>query len=351
MFRSVCVHTWLTFDEMRLSFCTHLLSVCTQYLKPLSVWHSLWHAAFKLHLKSKQHLSITVSNKSLCNCLTFIMSVHPRLDLAFLVVYVLSSPTNWLHNPKLSQETHSGCILIPGVNRLTSPCPLVIGSLRMDGNAGAIDCIRFCYVCLFVQLPSYSSFTPFPYRPVFPLWSLWLHFSPHPPVIWVLRLMLNFLLIKNILNKCPLKAAVNSTVWHRGSAWNLPLPVWFFCDCSSEFVLCPRSIFRVFSADRKRVETALENCNLPSGRVSNRKHWMSFLSVAVSLSPNPLPFVRLLLSLIAQLFHLLHPSISMSPLRSPRSLLSWHSRWLLLLLICLESYFLDACMTSHSELI
>uniref|UniRef100_A0A8D3BZY9 1-phosphatidylinositol 4,5-bisphosphate phosphodiesterase n=1 Tax=Scophthalmus maximus TaxID=52904 RepID=A0A8D3BZY9_SCOMX len=30
--------------------------------------------------------------------------------------------------------------------------------------------------------------------------------------------------------------------------------------------LCPRSIFRMFSADRKRVETALENCNLPSGR-------------------------------------------------------------------------------------
>ncbi|TMS12287.1 1-phosphatidylinositol 4,5-bisphosphate phosphodiesterase beta-1 [Larimichthys crocea] len=30
--------------------------------------------------------------------------------------------------------------------------------------------------------------------------------------------------------------------------------------------LCSRSIFRMFSADRKRVETALENCNLPSGR-------------------------------------------------------------------------------------
>uniref|UniRef100_A0A671TVZ7 1-phosphatidylinositol 4,5-bisphosphate phosphodiesterase n=1 Tax=Sparus aurata TaxID=8175 RepID=A0A671TVZ7_SPAAU len=30
--------------------------------------------------------------------------------------------------------------------------------------------------------------------------------------------------------------------------------------------LCPRSIFRMFSSDRKRVETALENCNLPSGR-------------------------------------------------------------------------------------
>ncbi|GLD72019.1 1-phosphatidylinositol 4,5-bisphosphate phosphodiesterase beta-1 isoform X1 [Lates japonicus] len=27
-----------------------------------------------------------------------------------------------------------------------------------------------------------------------------------------------------------------------------------------------KNIFRMFSADRKRVETALENCNLPSGR-------------------------------------------------------------------------------------
>uniref|UniRef100_A0A8D3CVY9 phosphoinositide phospholipase C n=1 Tax=Scophthalmus maximus TaxID=52904 RepID=A0A8D3CVY9_SCOMX len=34
--------------------------------------------------------------------------------------------------------------------------------------------------------------------------------------------------------------------------------------------LCPRSIFRMFSADRKRVETALENCNLPSGRVRHQ---------------------------------------------------------------------------------
>uniref|UniRef100_A0A6Q2ZES9 Phosphoinositide phospholipase C n=1 Tax=Esox lucius TaxID=8010 RepID=A0A6Q2ZES9_ESOLU len=32
--------------------------------------------------------------------------------------------------------------------------------------------------------------------------------------------------------------------------------------------LSNHSVFRMFSADRKRVETALENCNLPSGRVS-----------------------------------------------------------------------------------
>uniref|UniRef100_A0A8C9X8B9 Phosphoinositide phospholipase C n=1 Tax=Sander lucioperca TaxID=283035 RepID=A0A8C9X8B9_SANLU len=43
-----------------------------------------------------------------------------------------------------------------------------------------------------------------------------------------------------------------------------------FCDYSSGCVfLSPRSIFRMFSADRKRVETALENCNLPSGRFLN----------------------------------------------------------------------------------
>ncbi|KAI5102502.1 1-phosphatidylinositol 4,5-bisphosphate phosphodiesterase beta-1, partial [Silurus meridionalis] len=29
-----------------------------------------------------------------------------------------------------------------------------------------------------------------------------------------------------------------------------------------------KNIFRVFSTDRKRIETALESCNLPSGRVS-----------------------------------------------------------------------------------
>lgn len=35
-------------------------------------------------------------------------------------------------------------------------------------------------------------------------------------------------------------------------------------------LVCPCSIFRMFSADRKRVETALENCNLPSGRVRHQ---------------------------------------------------------------------------------
>ncbi|MED6241982.1 1-phosphatidylinositol 4,5-bisphosphate phosphodiesterase beta-1 [Ataeniobius toweri] len=32
-----------------------------------------------------------------------------------------------------------------------------------------------------------------------------------------------------------------------------------------------KNIFRMFSADRKRVETALENCNLPSGRIPHEK--------------------------------------------------------------------------------
>ncbi|MBN3311278.1 PLCB1 phosphodiesterase, partial [Amia calva] len=43
-----------------------------------------------------------------------------------------------------------------------------------------------------------------------------------------------------------------------------------------------KNIFRLFSADRKRVETALESCNLPSGRV--RIHYL--LSCTVTL-----PFV------------------------------------------------------------
>ncbi len=37
---------------------------------------------------------------------------------------------------------------------------------------------------------------------------------------------------------------------------------------SSDVSLSLCSIFRMFSTDRKRVETALESCNLPSGRVS-----------------------------------------------------------------------------------
>lgn len=48
--------------------------------------------------------------------------------------------------------------------------------------------------------------------------------------------------------------------------------VWFAVikvQCLSCFP--SRSIFRIFSADRKRVETALESCNLPSGRVGRHK--------------------------------------------------------------------------------
>lgn len=119
--------------------------------------------------------------------------------------------------------------------------------------------------------------------------------------------------------------------------------------------LCPRSIFRMFSADRKRVETALENCNLPSGRVRHQiTTALLFFSVAVSLyflfSLNLLAFVYLLLTLISKLFHHLHPSISLSPRRSAHSLFSCNSSRVLCPFV-LESYFLDVCMTSHSELI
>lgn len=49
----------------------------------------------------------------------------------------------------------------------------------------------------------------------------------------------------------------------------------FVCVC-----VCLCSIFRVFSADRKRVETALENCNLPSGRVGHQKHHLPLVFTA-----------------------------------------------------------------------
>lgn len=104
-------------------------------------------------------------------------------------------------------------------------------------------------------------------------------------------------------------------------------------------LLCPHSIFRMFSADRKRVETALENCNLPSGRVR--------LFSVIVFPLNLLSLVSVLLSLIldSDLSQLLHPSISLSPtieliLHSPLnsswlllcsfvwSLIFWMSAWL-----------------------
>lgn len=126
--------------------------------------------------------------------------------------------------------------------------------------------------------------------------------------------------------------------------------------------LCPHSIFRMFSADRKRVETALENCNLPSGRVRHQNtETPSFFQccclLVFPLSLNLLPFVSLLLYLCLSLLSSLQ-ALSSSPSIHQRILSTFSSFSILLkqqliaaLLICLESYFLDVCMTSHSELI
>lgn len=77
-------------------------------------------------------------------------------------------------------------------------------------------------------------------------------------------------------------------------------------------LLCPCSIFRMFSADRKRVETALENCNLPSGRVRHQNTEAPFF-FSVTVSSTLLicvPFsVTPFLVLVSKLFHLLYPSI------------------------------------------
>lgn len=75
------------------------------------------------------------------------------------------------------------------------------------------------------------------------------------------------------------------------------------------FLCHPCSIFRVFSSDRKRVETALENCNLPSGRVRRPKHSAFLPSLFVLISPPPSWFSR-----VRQCRRLSHPR------------LSWHKR-------------------------
>lgn len=67
------------------------------------------------------------------------------------------------------------------------------------------------------------------------------------------------------------------------------------------------SIFRLFSADRKRVETALENCNLPSGRVRQQN---IEIPPSLPLFTSPLLLMPLFLISVSELFLLLHPSIT-----------------------------------------
>lgn len=90
----------------------------------------------------------------------------------------------------------------------------------------------------------------------------------------------------------------------------------YFLIIHKRVLLCPCSIFRMFSADRKRVETALENCNLPSGRVrppnTEALSFLSFCLLSFTLS-SVCPFLwPLSLVLVSEHFHLLHPSIHAS---------------------------------------
>lgn len=92
--------------------------------------------------------------------------------------------------------------------------------------------------------------------------------------------------------------------------------------------LCPRSIFRMFSSDRKRVETALENCNLPSGRVRHQNTETvssCFPSLWTCSSPSVFAFLSHLQALLSLLsFHL---SVLY---HSAHFVFSWNCIWLLL---------------------
>ena len=113
--------------------------------------------------------------------------------------------------------------------------------------------------------------------------------------------------------------------------------------------LCPRSIFRMFSSDRKRVETALENCNLPSGRVRHQNTEASLFLLSCCLLIFP-PLSLNLLSLLLSFcflssspssffffsffffffFFFIHLSFSLSSHRSACPLFSRNGSWLML---------------------
>lgn len=129
---------------------------------------------------------------------------------------------------------------------------------------------------------------------------------------------------------------MNSSIWPENHSENF-----FFCEPFSTIthkgvLLCPCSIFRMFSADRKRVETALENCNLPSGRVRHQNtEAPSFFSVnafSCLLCHLCALFYASFLILVSKLFHLLHPSIHpsirLSSRHSAHSFSPWNSSWL-----------------------
>lgn len=109
----------------------------------------------------------------------------------------------------------------------------------------------------------------------------------------------------------------------------------YFLIIHKRVLLCPCSIFRMFSADRKRVETALENCNLPSGRVRPQNtDALSFLNLCVlSFTLSSVPFSVTPFSCLSH--QALSSSLSIHPCIHPschsaHSLFPWNSNWLLL---------------------
>lgn len=186
-----------------------------------------------------------------------------------------------------------------------------------------------------------------------------------PSVLHTVCCCRNRTFTQDILNKCQLKAVMSSSVWHRIRVKNSSICVAFSVIAHKGVLLCPHSIFRMFSADRKRVETALENCNLPSGRVRHQNIKILKLppfSVLLSLHISsiseaasvcvPLPCIFFLSQSPSSFIFSIQPSILQSVLSPFSSFFSLQKQRLIaVLLVCLESYFLDVCMTSHSELI
>lgn len=152
---------------------------------------------------------------------------------------------------------------------------------------------------------------------------------------------------------CQLNAVTNSSVWHTAfKGVRISLRVWHFLWLLiTACFLSPYSIFRMFSADRKRVETALESCNLPSGRVRLQNtealcfFFLVLLSPHISSVPEPAS-----VSISSCLFYVQLPS-SFHPSIHPFLFWLFNSS-LKTQTDCgcaYSSYFLDICMSSSTE--
>lgn len=161
----------------------------------------------------------------------------------------------------------------------------------------------------------------------------------------------NITFSQNNLNMCQLNAVTNSSVWHTAfKGVRISLRVWHFLWLLiTACFLSPYSIFRMFSADRKRVETALESCNLPSGRVrlQNTEALCFFSSITVAsyfLRPWTGFCLHLILSLlctVAFIFPSIHPFLFWLFSSSLKTQTDCGCAYL--------SYFLDICMSSSTE--